>query len=116
HVGNLPPQLAALNMSNVTVQTLAVDAGLQGDPELVMNAIAMDPLTSSVCTLNEIRDMTAELLQAEAQWLPQFAGKTLRSVPIISIPENVQRVEVPVDPALAINQRFGTLISQNTNL
>ena len=105
-VGNLPVQCAALNMSNVQVQGLVVEASFSGDPELVMNAVAMDPLTASVLTLHEIREMVAEMLAAEANWLPQFAGKKLRSVPTISIPKDVQRAEVPVDPALAIANRF----------
>ena len=105
-VGNLPVQCAALNMSNVQVQGLVVEASFTGDPELVMNAVAMDPLTASVLTLKEIREMVAEMLAAEANWLPQFAGKKLRSVPTISIPKDVQRAEVPVDPALAIANRF----------
>ena len=113
-VGDLPVQCAALNQSNVTVQALAVEAGLTGDPEQVMAAIAMDPLTSACCTLAEIREMTADLLAAEAQWLPQFAGKQLRSVPAIQVPANITPVDVPLDPALAIGKRFGTLITQET--
>jgi alpha-galactosidase len=93
-VGNLPVQCAALNMSNVQVQGLVLEASFSGDPELVMNAVAMDPLTASVLTLHEIREMVAEMLEAEAAWLPQFAGKKLRSVPTISIPKDVQRAEV----------------------
>ncbi|MBM3495850.1 MAG: alpha-galactosidase [Armatimonadetes bacterium] len=111
-VGALPPQCAALNQSNVTVQALAVEAGLSGDPELAMQAIAMDPLTSACCTLAEIREMTAELLEAEAQWLPQFVGKKLRSTPTIVIPPGTKHAEVPLDPALAIGKRFGTLVTQ----
>ncbi|MHB0938132.1 MAG: alpha-galactosidase [Armatimonadota bacterium] len=113
-VGNLPPQCAALNQSNVTVQTLAVEAGLTGDPEYAMHAIALDPLTSTRCTLAEIRAMTQELLDAQAQWLPQFAGKRLRPTPLISVPADVKPVEAPLDPALAISKRFGTLITQDT--
>ncbi len=108
-VGALPPQCAALNMTNVLVQGLAVEAHFQGDPELVMQAVALDPLTAATLTLKEIRDMTAEMLQVEARWLPQFAGKTLRPVPTIHIPKDVQRREVPLDPALAIANRFGKL-------
>ena len=114
-VGNLPAQCAALNQSNVTVQTLAVEAGLTGDPEHAMHAIALDPLTSTRCTLAEIRAMTQELLDAQAQWLPQFAGKRLRPTPLISVPADVQPVEAPLDPALAISKRFGTLITQDTS-
>ena len=108
-VGNLPPQCAALNMSNVSVQTLAVEAGMSGDPEHAVQALAMDPLTSTRCTLAEIRNMTAELLEAQREWLPQFQGQALRATPAILIPADVQRVTVPVDPALAIANRFGEL-------
>ena len=108
-IGNLPPQCAALNMTNILAQGLAVEAAFTGDPELVMQACALDPLTGAVLTLDEIRKMVAEMLEAEKQYLPQFAGKKLRSVPTISIPENVKRQQVPVDPALAIANRFGKL-------
>ena len=109
HIGNLPPQCAALNMTNVLVQSLTVDASFSGDIETVMQAVALDPLTASVCTLKEIREMVAEMTEAQRAFLPQFAGKKLRSVPEIAIPPDVKRAEVPVDPALAIANRFGKL-------
>lgn len=105
-VGALPPQLAALCMSNIQCQGLAVQAALEGDPELLMQAVATDPLTQAVLTLDEIRRMTAELLEAERPWLPQFEGETLSSLPTISIPEGTVGVDVPLDPALAIANRF----------
>jgi len=108
-VGELPPQLAALNQSNVTVQSLAARAAVDADPELVVAAIAMDPLAGAVLTLKEARDMTGELLEAESQWLPQFKGRTLKSVPTISVPKGTKGVPVPLDPALAIVHRFGKL-------
>jgi len=67
----------------------------------------MDPLTASVLTLHEIREMDAEMLTTEAAWLPQFADKKHRSVASISISRVVQRAEEPVDLApLAITNRF----------
>jgi alpha-galactosidase len=108
-VGALPAPCAALNMTNVLVQGLTVDAAVTGDPELVMQAVALDPLTAAVLTLDEIRRMVAEMLAAEARCLPQFAGRSLRAVPAIAVPKNVKRQDVPVDPALAIANRFATL-------
>lgn len=108
-VGELPIQLAAMNQSNVTVQQLAIEAAFSGDPELAMQAIAMDPLTSAVCTLKQIREMTSELMKAQRQWLPQFEGKQLRSVPAVKIAPQTKGVDVPLDPALAIANRFGEL-------
>lgn len=112
HVGALPPQCAALNQSNISVQSLAVEAAFTGDPEYAVQAIAMDPLTSAVCTLDEVRDMTIEMLEAQRQWLPRFAGKSIAPKPIISIPADVVPVDVPLDPALAIAHRFGKLATQ----
>jgi alpha-galactosidase len=108
-VGDLPVQCAALNQTNINVQRLAVQAGLSGDPEYIVHACALDPLTSAVLTLEETRRMVGEMLAAEAEWLPQFAGKALRMTPAISIPKDVNRARVPVDPALAIMARFGEL-------
>lgn len=68
--GELPPQLAALNRTNVNVQTLAVRAALTGDVEHVHHAVALDPLTAAMCTLPQIRAMTDELLAAHAELLP----------------------------------------------
>ncbi len=112
-VGALPPQCAALNQSNVSVQLLAVEAGLSGNLEHVVQACAMDPLTSTRCTLAEVRAMAAELLEAQREWLPQFAGQRVRPTPAISIPADVRRVDVPVDPALAIANRFGELATRD---
>ncbi|MFC1715699.1 alpha-galactosidase [Candidatus Poribacteria bacterium] len=108
-VGNLPPQCAALNMTNINVQGLTVEAAITGDTEHIVHACAMDPLTSAVLTLKEIRDMASEMLEAQKGWLPQFEGKTIKPTPTISIPEDVERAEVPVDPALAIMARFQEL-------
>jgi alpha-galactosidase len=108
-IGELPPQCAALNMTNINVQRLAVLAAKSGDPEMLVQACALDPLTSAVLTLKEIRDMVSELLEAQRHWLPQFAGRTVRATPTINIPADVVRAEVPIDPALAVFSRFGEL-------
>jgi alpha-galactosidase len=108
-VGSLPSQCAALNMTNINVQRLTVEAALEGDPEKIVQACALDPLAGAVLTLKEARDMAGEMLEAEKQWLPQFTGKTMRPTPTIVIPKDVVHAHVPVDPALAIAARFGEL-------
>jgi alpha-galactosidase len=108
-VGDLPPQCAAMNLTNINVQRLAVEAAITGDPEHLVHACALDPLTGAVLTLKEIREMCSEMLEVQGQWLPQFEGKTLRPTPTISIPQDVRPAEVPIDPALAILPRFGEL-------
>ncbi|HNY26230.1 MAG TPA: alpha-galactosidase [Candidatus Sumerlaeota bacterium] len=111
-VGKLPAQCAAVNMSNVMVQELCVESAMTGDPEYAMQAIALDPLTSAVCTLAEAREMTREMIEAERAWLPQFEGRSLKACPTILIPPDVKRAEVPLDPALAIANRFSKLAEQ----
>ncbi|MGI6238172.1 MAG: alpha-galactosidase [Christensenellales bacterium] len=108
-VGELPPQLAALNLTNINVQRLAVRAAYSGDPEHIVHALALDPLTAAVLTLSEIREMAGEMLEAQRAWLPQFAGRRIAPRLDIAIPEDVVREPVPVDPALAILARFGEL-------
>ena len=72
-VGSLPPQLAALNRTNINVQELIVEAALTGSKEAVYHAVMLDPLSAAVCTLPQIREMVDELLAAQAHWLPKLA-------------------------------------------
>jgi alpha-galactosidase len=72
YVGELPPQCAALNMSNIAVQELAVRAFLDRDKEAAFHAVALDPLTASILPLHKIRDMFEELWQAEGDRLNCF--------------------------------------------
>lgn len=73
HAGPLPPQCAAVNLTNINVQELAVQAALHIDREHVYHAIMLDPLTGALLTLDEIRAMTDELFTAHASFLPGFA-------------------------------------------
>jgi alpha-galactosidase len=109
HVGRLPTQCAALCMTNVNVQLLAAEAGIQGNTEALVQAIAMDPLTGAVCTLREIREMTSEMLEAERRWLPQFTGKKVTPKPAVHIPAGVKAIDLAQDPAQAILKRFMAL-------
>jgi len=72
YVGDLPPQCAALNRTNINVQELAVQAVLTGNKDALFQAVAFDPLTSSILTLDEIKKTVDEMLKAEARYLPKF--------------------------------------------
>lgn len=71
-IGELPPQLAALNRTNVNVQELAVLAAAERSREHVFHAIALDPLTASKLTLDQIHSMVEEMFEAQAEMLPEF--------------------------------------------
>ncbi len=75
-VGKLPSHLAAINRTQVNMQELAVEAVLEKDIEKVFYALAMDPLTGAQLTLDQIRDMIIELLNAHKKFIPEWAQQT----------------------------------------
>ena len=50
-----------------------MEAALTGDVEVVYHAVMLDPLTTAVCTLPQIRAMVDEMQEAQACWMPEFA-------------------------------------------
>ena len=83
-VGDIPEHLAAINRNQINVQKLAVMAAIEHEPELVFQAMCLDPLTASILTLDEIRQMTAELMEAHEAFLPaEFANQTLAKKPLM---------------------------------
>ncbi|MEA3441835.1 MAG: alpha-galactosidase [Chloroflexota bacterium] len=72
HVGPLPPETALLTQISSGIEELAIQASLSGDPTLVYRAICHDPLTASVLSLREIKDMVNELFAQHKNDLPQF--------------------------------------------
>ena len=100
--GALPTHLAALNRVQLNVQELAVQAVQTGDPEYVVQAMALDPLTAMSCTLDEIRAMTRELLEAHTPWVTCLKGE-LASKPLIYELPPPSVVEKHKDPAAANN-------------
>ena len=71
-VGDLPPQCASLNRSRLAGDELTVKGALEADRKAIEQAVGLDPLTASVCTLDQIHDMVEELFEADADHLPQF--------------------------------------------
>ncbi len=69
YVGDLPPQLAALNRTNINVHELAVRGIVEKDKTKLFHAILLDPLTSAILTLSEIREMVDELFKANKKYL-----------------------------------------------
>ena len=71
-VGDLPPQCAAINRSNIAVQELAVRAFLDKDRGAAFRAVALDPLTAAVLPLHRIREMFDEMWEAERDLLSYY--------------------------------------------
>ena len=72
YMGALPPQCVALNHVSVMVEEMAVEAALTGNPRLVFQAIAYDPLTAAVLSLAEIKQMVNAMFRQNRDYLPQF--------------------------------------------
>jgi alpha-galactosidase len=72
YFGALPAQLAALDYAHMAFHDLAVTAVLEQDREAAERALMVDPLTSAVCSLDEIRQMFSEMVAAQRAYLPEF--------------------------------------------
>ena len=72
-VGELPPQLTALIRTNINVQELTVRALMTENREHIYHAAMMDPHTAAELDLQQIWDLTDDLLAAHGDWLPEFA-------------------------------------------
>ena len=66
YVGELPLQLAAMNMSNINVQLLTIEAAVNKSRESIYHAAMMDPHTAAVLSLDDIVAMCDELIEAHA--------------------------------------------------
>jgi alpha-galactosidase len=74
HVGPLPEPFAAILRRHLDVFELVVEAAVTGSRKIALDALLIDPQTSAVLTPVETKRLLDELLEAEATFLPQFAG------------------------------------------
>jgi len=72
HVGALPPECALLTQLSSGIEELAIHGALTGDPVAIYRAIAHDPLTASMLSLAEIKQMVNELFDQHKDYLPEF--------------------------------------------
>ena len=77
HVGALPPQCATLTNLTAQIEEMAVEGALTGDPRLIFQAIAYDPLTSAVLSLAEIKQMVNQMFAQNKDYLPNFKRLTV---------------------------------------
>lgn len=72
YVGKLPDQCAALNANRCAGDLLAVKAAFEGDVKAVEQAVALDPLTAAVLSLEQIKSLVNDLFIVDKEFLPQF--------------------------------------------
>lgn len=72
HVGRLPEQLAALNMTNINVQLMTIRAAVTRKKEDVYMAAYLDPHTKAELSMDDIKSMCDDLFEAHGDWLPKY--------------------------------------------
>jgi alpha-galactosidase len=71
-VGPIPPQCAALDRSNISVQELVVRAILENQKGYVYHAAMMDPHTAAELSLDQIWELVDDLFEAHGDMIPLF--------------------------------------------
>lgn len=72
HVGRLPVQLAAMNMTNINVQLLTVEAAVTRDRNYIYQAAMMDPHTAAELNIEDIKKMCDELIEAHGAYMEVY--------------------------------------------
>ncbi len=71
-VGKLPLQCAAMNMTNINVQLLTIEAAVTRKKEAIYQAAMLDPHTSSELSIDNIIHLCDDLIEAHGSWLPEY--------------------------------------------
>jgi len=71
-VGDLPEQCAAINRTNINVQNLTIEAAATRRKDLVYMAALLDPHTAAELSIDDIKHLCDDLIQAHGDWLPEF--------------------------------------------
>lgn len=72
HVGRLPVQLAAMNMTNINVQLLTIEAARTRKREDIYHAAMLDPHTAAQLSLDDIVKMCDELIDAHGDYMKMY--------------------------------------------
>ncbi|MBP1995605.1 alpha-glucosidase/alpha-galactosidase [Paenibacillus eucommiae] len=72
YVGNLPPQCAALNRTNINTQLLTIEAAVTHKKEHIYHAAMLDPHTAAELSMDDIVSLCDDMIEAHGDWLPRF--------------------------------------------
>ncbi len=72
HVGKLPVQLAAMNQTNINVQLLTIEAARTRDKNYIYQAAMLDPHTAAELSIDDIRAMVDELIEAHGEYMAMY--------------------------------------------
>ncbi len=72
HVGRLPVQLAAMNMTNINAQLLTINAAVTKKREDIYMAAMLEPHTAAELSIDEIKAMVDELIEAHGEYMKDY--------------------------------------------
>ena len=72
HVGRLPVQLAAMNMTNINTQLMTIEAARTRKREDIYMAAMLDPHTAAELSIDDIRKMCDELIEAHGDYMKDY--------------------------------------------
>ena len=72
HVGRLPVQLAAMNMTNINVQLMTIEAAATRSKESIYQAAMLDPHTAAELNMDDIVAMCDELIEAHGDYMKMY--------------------------------------------
>ncbi len=70
--GALPEHLAILVNTTARLENLVVEGAMKKSKEMIYHAVYMDPLSSAVCSLDEIKNMCDELFEINKDYLGDY--------------------------------------------
>ena len=68
----LPVQLAAMNMTEINVHLLTIEAAVTRKKEHIYQAAMLDPHCSSELSIDDIVHLCDDLIEAHGDWLPAY--------------------------------------------
>lgn len=72
-IGKLPIQLAAMNMTNINPQLLTIEAARTKKKEYIYQAAMLDPHTAAELSVDDIRSMVDELIEAHGSMMSMYS-------------------------------------------
>jgi len=72
HVGRLPVQLAAMNMTNINVQLMTIEAARTRKIENIYQAAMLDPHTAAELSIDDIVKMCDDLIKAHGEYMAMY--------------------------------------------
>ena len=72
YVGHLPPVLAAMNMTNINTQLLAIEAARTRKKEDILRAVMLDPHAAAELSIDDMAKMVDEMVEAHGPYMAMY--------------------------------------------